>query len=122
MTIMLGGRDTAALTLTYVHEFSQICERRDYSNIVSPTSNTLHALARHPAVYATARAEVLELIGPSEVPTFEQLKQLHYLKAIINEVLRLWPILPYTRKSALGDCTLPTGGKNGEPIAVLKGQ
>ncbi|KAI1613509.1 cytochrome P450 [Exophiala viscosa] len=97
MTIMLGGRDTAALTLT----------------------NTLHALARHPAVYATARAEILEVIGPSEIPTFEQLKKLPYLKAIIDEVLRLWPILPYTRKSALKDCTLPTGGKNREPIAVL---
>ncbi|EXJ79174.1 hypothetical protein A1O3_08675 [Capronia epimyces CBS 606.96] len=100
MTIMLGGRDTAALTLT----------------------NTLHALARHPRVYAKARAEVMNVVGPTDAPTFQQMKELKYLRAIINEVLRLWPILPYTRKNALRDLSLPVGGKNGGPVAVLAGK
>jgi cytochrome P450 len=64
---------------------------------------------------------VLGLLGPNGKPNYEQMKDLKYLKACINETLRLWPILPYTRKSALQDLTLPVGGKNGGPVAVLKG-
>jgi cytochrome P450 len=81
----------------------------------------LHALARHPAVYAKARAEVFSVVGPTLAPTFDQMKELRYMRAILNETLRLWPILPYTRKNALQDLTLPVGGRNGGPVAVLKG-
>ena len=81
----------------------------------------MHALAGHPEVYAKARAEVMDVIGPTQAPTFEQMKELRYMRAIVNETLRLWPILPYTRKNALQDLTLPVGGKNGGPVAVLKG-
>jgi cytochrome P450 len=81
----------------------------------------LRALALHPQVYTKGRAEVLEVVGPTLAPTFDQMRELKYVRAIINETLRLWPILPYTRKNALQDLTLPTGGKNGGPVAVLKG-
>ena len=50
------------------------------------------------------------------------MRELRYIRAIINETLRLWPILPYTRKAALQDLALPVGGKNGGPVAVLKGR
>lgn len=83
--------------------------------------NCLHALAQRPEIYKKARQEVLELIGLDGRPSYEQMKELKYIKACINETLRLWPILPYTRKSALADLTLPVGGKNGGPVAVLKG-
>jgi cytochrome P450 len=62
--ILLAGRDTTAALLT----------------------NVFWELSRKPAVWAKLRKEVDELRG--EKPTYEQLKDMKYLKAVLNEALR----------------------------------
>jgi cytochrome P450 len=61
LNILLAGRDTTAGLL----------------------SNTFHALARHPRVFDKLREEISQL--GDQRPTFEQIKDLKYLKSVVNE-------------------------------------
>ncbi|KAF9530727.1 cytochrome P450 monooxygenase CYP63 [Crepidotus variabilis] len=86
LNMLLASRDTTSSTLTYITYF----------------------LALYPDVARRLRAEVLEQCGSRDAPTFEQLKSLKYMRAVINETLRLYPPVPLnireTRESA---CALP---------------
>lgn len=66
--LVLGGRDTAALALTY----------------------TLYLLAQHPAVADRVYRECQDVLG-DEQPDIESLADLEYTDAVINESLRLYP-------------------------------
>ncbi|KAJ4368785.1 hypothetical protein N0V83_005867 [Neocucurbitaria cava] len=46
-------------------------------------------------------------------PTYAQLKELKYLRAIINESQRLYPVVPANGREALHDTILPHGGGGG---------
>ncbi|KAF2829660.1 cytochrome P450 alkane hydroxylase [Ophiobolus disseminans] len=88
LNILLAGRDTTASLL----------------------SNLLFELPRHPEVLSHLHAEILEHVGATSTPTYEQLKNMKYLKAIINESQRLHPIVPSNSREAIYDTTLPRGG------------
>ncbi|CAG8970973.1 hypothetical protein HYALB_00007641 [Hymenoscyphus albidus] len=97
--ILLAGRDTTASLLGFL----------------------FWHLARRPDVWNQLRAEILEL--GSGIPTFEQIKSLKYMQWVLNETLRLHPIVPVNSREANRDTTLPVGGgKDGKsPIFVPKG-
>ena len=69
LNILLAGRDTTSCTLTFA----------------------VYALAEHPKVMERLRAEVLSVVGPSQRPTYDNVREMKYMRAFINEVLRLWP-------------------------------
>ena len=69
LNILLAGRDTTACTLTF----------------------SVFALAEHPAVLERLRKEVLDVVGPTHRPTYEHIREMKYMRAFINEVLRLYP-------------------------------
>lgn len=100
MAVLLAGRDTTASTLSW----------------------TLYELARHPDVVGTLRAEILAVVGPARTPTYDDLKRMKYLSHVLNEVLRLYPSVPFNVRLALRDTTLPRGGgpDGRQPVAVLK--
>ncbi|KAJ8108902.1 hypothetical protein OPT61_g7846 [Boeremia exigua] len=103
ISILLAGRDTTASLLSFTYTL----------------------FIKHPEVYQKLRRIVLEEFGTFEKPrniTFASLKSCSYLQWIINEVLRLHPIVPIDGRRALKDTTLPTGGgPNGDkPIFVRK--
>jgi cytochrome P450 len=68
-------------------------------------------LSQHPEVSNRLREEVLNLSGPSGQPTYETIKEMKYLRAVINgksnpwnsalfltsvsETLRLYPVIPF---------------------------
>ncbi|KAF8219014.1 cytochrome P450 monooxygenase pc-3 [Tricholoma matsutake] len=68
LNLLLAGRDTTASTLTF----------------------SIYMLTQHPHIALRLREEVLGNVGQSR-PTFEQLKDMKYLRAFINETLRLYP-------------------------------
>ncbi|KAF9696973.1 hypothetical protein EKO04_005157 [Ascochyta lentis] len=99
--IMLGGKDPPALTMTWA----------------------IWELARHPEVYQQVREEVRRVCGISTPPTRTELKDCHFVRAVVNEAMRLYHPLAINMKIALRDTTLPIGGglSGREPLAVLKG-
>ncbi|KAF1851971.1 putative P450 monooxygenase [Cucurbitaria berberidis CBS 394.84] len=108
LNILLAGRDTTASLL----------------------SNVLWELPRHPSILARLRAEITTtIIGETEngnedhPPSYQQLKEMKYLRAIINESQRLYPIVPANSRQALHDTVIPNGGggRAGSPILVPKG-
>ncbi|KAL1968158.1 hypothetical protein VTN77DRAFT_2289 [Rasamsonia byssochlamydoides] len=101
VAVLLAGRDTTAATLSW----------------------TFYELSHYPDVVAKLRQEILDTVGPTRAPTYDDLKNMPYLKHTINETLRLYPAVPFNIRFALADTTLPTGGgPNGDlPLPVLKG-
>ncbi|KAJ5612017.1 Cytochrome P450 E-class CYP52 [Penicillium lagena] len=105
LNILLAGRDTTASLLSW----------------------TIQMLTRHPAVFHKLRETITTDFGTYAAPhdiTFTNLKSCQYLQHCMNEVLRLWPVVPFNRRTATRDTTLPRGGgPDGlSPIFVRKGQ
>ena len=100
LKILLAGRDTTASLL----------------------SNVWFELSRRPAIYARLRAEIDTL--NNEIPTFEQIKSLKYLRALLNESLCLYPVVPENARLVVCDTVLPVGGgpDGKSPMFVAKGQ
>jgi cytochrome P450 len=101
VSVLLAGRDTTACTLTWV----------------------IYHLSIDPAITAKLRQEILSTVGSERQPTYDDLKNMKYLQHILNETLRLYPVVPYNVRISLKDTTLPTGGgpDGQQPIGILAG-
>jgi cytochrome P450 len=103
LNILFAGRDTTASFL----------------------SNLWFTLSKHPHIWSILRQEVDSTFPDRELPvSFEQLKNVRYLRAVLNESLRLYPIVPSNNRMAVHDTILPLGGgEDGQsPLFVPKGQ
>ncbi|KAG2419987.1 hypothetical protein HFD88_004784 [Aspergillus terreus] len=105
LNVLLAGRDTTASLLSWA----------------------VLILARRPDIFSRLRKDIVEQFGTYKTPrgiTFASLKSCQYLQHFINETLRVYPVVPFNRRCALRDTTLPSGGgKDGSsPIYIPKGQ
>jgi cytochrome P450 len=100
LNVLLAGRDTTASLL----------------------GNMWFMLAKNPEIFAKLRREVEETLH-GEPPTYEQLRNMKYLKYCMNESLRLHPVVPGNSRIALQDSVLPLGGGPDakSPVFVPKG-
>jgi cytochrome P450 len=86
LNMLLASRDTTACLLTYITYF----------------------MAIYPDVTRKLRAEVQQQYGPNGAPTYESIRNLRYMRAVINETLRLFPPVPLNvRESRPSSCALP---------------
>ncbi|KAM0715984.1 hypothetical protein Q7P37_008498 [Cladosporium fusiforme] len=102
LNLLLAGRDTTSGLL----------------------SNLFFMLAQHPNVCEKLNEEVRSIVsGADRAPTLEELRSMKYLRACINESLRLHPPIPRNSREALRDTTLPVGGgpDGTEPIFIPQG-
>ena len=85
-------------------------------------SNLLFEISRRPDVWSNLQKEVDALSGSQ--PSYGQLKNMKYLRALINESLRLYPVAPENSRQAIADTFLPVGGGKDEtsPVFITKGQ
>ncbi|KAJ5460798.1 Cytochrome [Penicillium daleae] len=91
VAVLLAGRDTTAGTLSFC----------------------LFELARHPKVVAKLRTEIRDRLGvgaDAQKPSYDDLKTMKYLNAVINETMRFYPVVPFNVRYSLKDTTLPRGG------------
>ncbi|PQE17817.1 Cytochrome P450 family protein [Rutstroemia sp. NJR-2017a BVV2] len=86
------------------------------------TSSMLFLLARSPESWEKLRKEVAA-IAPEQELTFEFLKSLKYVQAVIDETLRLIHPVDRAWRTCLSTCILPRGGgKSGnDPILLQPG-
>ncbi|KAJ2929607.1 hypothetical protein H1R20_g7493, partial [Candolleomyces eurysporus] len=96
LNIMIAGRDTTAATLTFV----------------------IYLLSQHPDVLQRLRAEILEKVGPNRRPNFEDLKELKYLRAVLNETLRLFPIVPFNVRQSVNETIWPSPVPSEKPLYI----
>lgn len=73
IAVLLAGRDTTASGLSF----------------------TFKELSAHPEIVRKLRREILDKVGPSRPPTYEDLKSMPYLQHVMNETLRLYPPVPF---------------------------
>ncbi|WP_147296298.1 cytochrome P450, partial [Halobacillus trueperi] len=68
-------------------------------------SFAMYYLLKHPDKLQKAYEEVDEVLG-DDTPSYKQVKQLKYVRMILNEALRLWPTAPAFSVYAKEDTTL----------------
>lgn len=102
LTLMAAGSETSANTISFA----------------------LHYLSTNPDIAAQARAEVDERWPSIGFPNieFDDIAKLRYLRRVVDETLRLWPVAPGYYRQARQDTTLG-GGKyqfrQGDWVAVV---
>ncbi|CAE6483300.1 unnamed protein product [Rhizoctonia solani] len=89
INILVAARDTTAATLTFA----------------------VYMLAENPEIMAKLRGEVLGRLGASNYPTSEDFKEMKYLRAVLNETLRLFPPVPMNERTAVRSTVLHSAGK-----------
>ncbi|KAJ7165917.1 cytochrome P450 monooxygenase pc-3 [Mycena filopes] len=94
LNILVAGRDTTSATITFA----------------------VYMLAQHPDMAKRLRNEILEKIGPSRRPTHEEMKTMPYLRAFINETLRLYPPVPVDARTSKNSTTWAV--PHGQPLYV----
>ncbi|KAK0379655.1 cytochrome P450 [Colletotrichum limetticola] len=99
MTIMLGGKDPSAILIAWA----------------------IFLMGKYPNVMKKMQAEVTQVSG-DKPPSASDLKEMTYIRHVINETFRLYHPLGMNVRMALKDATLPIGGgKSGrDPVAVPK--
>ncbi|KAJ5661858.1 uncharacterized protein N7477_009474 [Penicillium maclennaniae] len=95
VAVLLAGRDTTAGTLSFC----------------------LFELSRNPEVKS---ADVSGVGADAQKPEYTDLKEMKYLNAVINETMRVYPVVPFNVRYSLRDTTLPRGGgpDGQEPVGV----
>ncbi|KAH8832425.1 cytochrome P450 monooxygenase pc-1 [Flagelloscypha sp. PMI_526] len=99
INILVAGRDTTAATTTYA----------------------LYFLAKYPNVMQRLRDEVMDKVGPTSRPTFDVIKDMPYLRAVLNETLRLFPVVPFNVRSAVEARVWPSPDPTEKPIYIPAG-
>lgn len=85
--ILLAGRNTTAAVLAWI----------------------MYEAGRRPEIWQKLRQEVADMF-PGGTVTSEELRKCTYVRAVINEALRLYPSVPMNQRVAVTDTFLPTGG------------
>jgi len=96
MTMLIAGHETTAAVLTWA----------------------LFELTKHPDRMAKVRREIDEVLGDRN-PTYEDIKNMKYLRLVVAETLRLYPEPPLLIRRCRTENTLPKGG--GREATVIRG-
>ncbi|GIZ37945.1 hypothetical protein CKM354_000137300 [Cercospora kikuchii] len=102
LSTLFAGRDTTASLLT----------------------NIFFVVSRRQEIWKALQDEINHALPDGQRPSSDQLKQLKYLRALVNESLRLHPVIPGNTRQALEDTVLPSGGgpDGTAPVFIPKGE
>ncbi|KAF8810034.1 cytochrome P450 monooxygenase pc-3, partial [Phlegmacium glaucopus] len=91
VNLLVAGRDTTMSLLTY----------------------SFYMLSQHPDIEKRLRQEIYKIVGQTGRPTYDRMHEMKYMRAFLNEVLRLYPSV-FTNKAV----TLPAANSSSKPIYV----
>ncbi|KAJ7645438.1 cytochrome P450 [Mycena polygramma] len=94
LNILLAGKDTTQWTTTAIMYF----------------------LAMYPDINRRLREEILEHVGPTRRPTYDDIRDMKFLRAVINETMRLYPSV-----ECINATTWPSPTPNEKPIYIPAG-
>ncbi|TFK72869.1 cytochrome P450 monooxygenase pc-2 [Pluteus cervinus] len=99
INMLVAGKDTTATTLSFA----------------------VYMLSEHPQFLAKLRQEILDRVGPDRTPTYVDVKKMKFLRAVINESLRLYPPVPLDSRWAVKGTTFPPITPGGKPLFIPAG-
>ncbi|KAJ7615450.1 cytochrome P450 [Roridomyces roridus] len=87
-----------------------------------PTSSlltfALYMLIQHPDVMVKLRQEIEEVVGPTRAPAADDFKRMSFLRAVLNETLRLYPPAPFNVRTTINPITLPAPTPGDKPFYI----
>ncbi|XP_053560963.1 25-hydroxyvitamin D-1 alpha hydroxylase, mitochondrial [Bombina bombina] len=118
------GEKVEGKYLTYYLAQEKISMKSIYGNVTelllagvdtisSTLSWSLYELARHPEVQSALHAEIQGVLEGRLIPTASEVAQMPLMKAVVKEVLRLYPVIPGNarvisdRDIEVGEYTIP---------------
>ncbi|KZS95288.1 cytochrome P450 [Sistotremastrum niveocremeum HHB9708] len=93
LNILLAARDTTSALLTF----------------------TIYNLSRYPHVLSTLRSEILSICPAGRCPTYDDIKKMKYLRAVLNETLRLYPPVTGNGRAAPTATSIPLPSSSSSP-------
>ncbi|KAG1847196.1 cytochrome P450 [Suillus subalutaceus] len=99
LNILLAGRDTTASTLT----------------------SAVYLLAMHPEFLTRLREEIISKVGLTRRPTYDDIKEMKYLRAVLNETLRLFPAVPFDVRENVHETTWISPEHGKKPLFIPQG-
>lgn len=87
--VMVAARDTVRFLL-FTHASADFSQQT-----ASTLTFVMGLLAQHPEVLARLREEVLAKFGTSKTPTYDDLRDMKYLRAVINGLWTNFPVAFY---------------------------
>ncbi|THV01190.1 cytochrome P450 [Dendrothele bispora CBS 962.96] len=98
LNMLVASRDTTASLLTFA----------------------VYVLSQRPDIEKRLREEIYEALGRSDKrPTYEIIKEMKYLRAFLNETLRLYPPVPFDARASTTATVIYS--KSGPPVYIPEG-
>ncbi|KAJ3515203.1 hypothetical protein NLJ89_g1903 [Agrocybe chaxingu] len=94
--LLVAGRDTTMALLTF----------------------STYMMAEHPQLEQRLRQEIYEKVGPTGRPTYENMREMRFMRAFLNEVLRLYPSVPINIRMSTRPVVVPSKKPDQPPIYV----
>ncbi|KAF9040809.1 cytochrome P450 [Panaeolus papilionaceus] len=100
LNLLVAGRDTTMSLLSFA----------------------LYMLIENPHIERKLRQEIFEKVGAHNTPTYENMREMRYTRAFLNEVLRLYPSVPIDARTNTQAAVLESAkGSNEPPIYIPAG-
>jgi cytochrome P450 len=97
--LLIAGRDTTSSLLTFV----------------------VYMLAEHPEVLSRLREEILNQVGPTNMPNYDDVRAMKYLRAVLNETLRFYAPVPFNIRTCKNATVWPSKVPGQKPFWIPAG-